>query len=70
MIFSKEICMKKRIGTVMCLSGILLLIQPDFKSDEVMMMLNYILVHYWPIGLIVAGAFMMNQKQKPRRNKN
>ena len=52
------------------MSGILLLIQPSLNVDEIVNLLNYLLVHYWPIGLVIVGANMMNQKNKPRRNKN
>lgn len=62
--------MKKRFGFILCMSGTLLLIQPSLDVDEIVVVLNYLLVHYWPIGLVIVGANMMNQKNKPRRNKN
>ena len=62
--------MKKRLGFIFCMSGILLLIQPSLNVDEIINLLNYLLAHYWPIGLVIVGANMMNQKNKPRRNKN
>ena len=52
------------------MSGILLLIQPSLNFDEIINLLNYLLAHYWPIALVIVGANMMNQKNKPRRNKN
>ena len=62
--------MKKRLGFIFCMSGILLLIQPSLNLDEIINLFNYLLAHYWPIALVIVGANMMNQKNKPRRNKN
>ncbi len=59
--------MRKRIGLVLCISGILLLIQPDIQEEQLILVLNYVLVHYWPLGLIMLGINMMSKKQKPRR---
>ena len=62
--------MKKRLGFIFCISGIILLIQPSLNVDEIVNLLNYLLVHYWPIALVIVGANMMNHKNKERRNKN
>lgn len=59
--------MKKRLGFIFCASGMMLMMQPEMDVEEISMFVNYVLVHYWPLALIVVGLSMMNKKQKPRR---
>ena len=62
--------MRKRIGFIFCMSGVLLLLNPSLEINDFVLVFNYIFVHYWPIGLIMIGLSLINQKNKPRRNKN
>lgn len=59
--------MKRRIGFLLLLSGIILMIRPDVDGEQMLLLVNYVLVHYWPLGLIMVGMSMMNKKQKQRR---
>lgn len=67
MLISKEKCMKRRIGFLLLLSGIILMIRPDMNVEQVSLFMNYVVVHYWPLALIMVGMSMMNKKQKQRR---
>lgn len=62
--------MRKRVGLILCISGILLLMNPSLEMDDLIAMFNFVLVHYWPTGLVMIGLSLLNHKSKPRRNKN
>lgn len=62
--------MRKRLGFILCISGVLLLMNPSLETEDFITMFNYIFVHYWPMGLIMVGLSLLNHKTKPRRNKN
>ncbi len=61
--------MRQRIGFILCISGIVLLFEPNFDMEQMIYTLNYGLTQYWPVGLILLGFMMMQKKQTRRSNK-
>lgn len=58
--------MRKRVGLILLLTGLMLLIKPNFDFDQVMLALNYFVANYWPLGLIAVGALLLwPQPRKP-----
>lgn len=59
--------MRQRIGLILCISGFILLLEPNFDLEQMIYALNYGLSQYWPISLVIIG-FMLMQKKQPRRS--
>lgn len=62
--------MRKRVGIILIVSGLVLIIKPSFDFDMMMLGLNYIAVHYWPLGFIFIGALLLwPQKHSTKRRR-
>lgn len=62
--------MRKRIGLILIVSGLILLLKPSFDFDTIMMGFNYIVAQYWPIGFVFVGALLLwPQKHATRKRK-
>jgi len=62
--------MRRRVGIILIVSGLILIIKPNLDFDTMMMGLNYIAVHYWPIGFIFIGALLLwPQKHSAKRKR-
>ncbi len=62
--------MRKHIGWVLIISGLILLWKPSFDFDTMMMTINYLTVHYWPIGFVFVGVLLLwPQKRTPQKRK-
>lgn len=60
--------MKRIIGLIGVLLGILFLIKPGFDVLQLLEALSYLSVRYWPILLIVFGVYLqVDNKKKKRR---
>lgn len=59
--------MKRRIGLVATLVGILLLIKPSFDLYDFFEASSYVFVKYWPIMLIAFGVFLQSGNKGKRR---
>lgn len=61
--------MRQRIGFILCMSGVVLLLEPNFDLEQMIYALNYGMSQYWPTLLIFVGFMMMKKKQTRRSNK-
>lgn len=59
--------MRERAGLIIMISGLILLIKPNFDVEQMVMSLNYIVANYWPAGLILLGLLLINPTKKKRR---
>lgn len=59
--------MKERAGVIIMVTGLILLIKPNFNLEQMMMSLNYIVANYWPVGLILLGVILINPRKRKRR---
>lgn len=57
--------MRKRIGIILAITGLVLLVKPNFDFDQIMLMVNYIIANYWPLGLIIVGVLLVIPQAKP-----
>lgn len=57
--------MRKRIGIILCLTGIMLLVKPNFDLKQIMMQVNYIIANYWPLALVIVGLLLVWPQSKP-----
>lgn len=55
--------MRQRAGMILCVTGIVLLVKPNFDFEQIIYQLNYVIVHYWPVFLVITGFMMMGKKQ-------
>lgn len=58
--------MRQRIGAILFVTGMVLLIKPNFDLDQIMLSMNYWIVQYWPIGFVILGILLINPKKKRR----
>lgn len=58
--------MRQRIGAILFVTGVVLLIKPNFDLDQIMLSMNYLIVQYWPIGFVIAGMLMIGPRKKRR----
>lgn len=56
--------MRKRIGIILCLTGIMLLVKPNFNLEQIMMQVNYIIANYWPLALVILGLLLVWPQSK------
>lgn len=61
--------MKRKIGVIATLIGILLLIRPNFDMKDFMEASTYILIRYWPIILIAFGVFLQSGSKTKRKRR-
>lgn len=59
--------MKRKIGLVATLVGILLLIKPSFNLLDFFEASSYMFIRYWPIILIAFGVFLQSGTKGKRR---
>lgn len=62
--------MRERIGVILGISGILLLIEPSINQQQMTTYLTYIVEHYWPVGLILAGMILINPGKRKTGSRN
>lgn len=58
--------MRQRMGIIIAISGIVLLIKPQFDIDQISMNINYAVANYWPLFLVFLGLIFMMPKKKKR----
>ena len=70
-LFPKDVkMMRKRLGVFLIFIGLLFLIKPSFDFETIMLGLNYILAHDWPIAFIFVGLLLVwPQKGSPHKRK-
>ncbi len=62
--------MRKRVGIILIMSGFILIIKPSLDMEAVMLGLNDLAVHYWPIGFIFIGTLLLwPQKRSQTKRK-
>lgn len=62
--------MRKRVGLILIFNGLLFLIKPSFDFQTIMLGLNYILAHDWPIIFIFIGLLLVwPQKSSAHKKK-
>lgn len=62
--------MRERAGLILGVTGVILLVKPNFDLEQMLMNVNYWIANYWPIGLILLGVFLMNPRKKKNRGKS
>lgn len=62
--------MRQRIGMILGITGVVLLVKPNFDPEQMMLQFNYIVANYWPVVLVVAGMIMLGPKNKRKRSRN
>ncbi|WP_416326482.1 hypothetical protein [[Eubacterium] hominis] len=60
--------MKQRIGLILALAGVILLIEPKMDINVMADTAQQLLIHYWPIGLVLLGACLITPKKKKRKS--
>lgn len=58
--------MRQRAGAILCITGIILLVKPNFDFDQIILTMNYLCVQYWPIAFVVVGMLLLGPKKKRR----
>lgn len=61
--------MRRHVGVILVVSGLILLIKPSFDFDTMMMGINYLVVHYWPAGFIFVGALLLWPQKRTNRKR-
>lgn len=61
--------MRKRVGIILIVSGLILIIKPSLDFDMMILGFNYIAVHYWPLGFIFIGALLLLPEKKSTKRK-
>lgn len=61
--------MWQRIGVILVISGMSLLVGSSGGVEALALILNYLLIHYWPLVLIYIGYKFMIKKPKRAQNK-
>ena len=61
--------MRERAGFIIGISGVVLLLKPNFDPDQMAMYFNYLVGNYWPAILIIIGLLLVNPKKKKNRGK-
>lgn len=62
--------MRERAGLIIGITGVILLVKPNFDIEQMMMNVNYIVANYWPVGLILLGVLLINPRKKKSRSKS
>ena len=62
--------MRERAGFIIGISGVVLLLKPNFDPDQMAMYFNYLVGNYWPAILIIIGLLLVNPKKKKTRGKS
>ncbi len=62
--------MRRRIGFIFALSGIILLCEPTIDQHQIMESMNSITMKYWPAILIFIGLVLVNPKKKRNKGKS
>lgn len=62
--------MRERAGLIIGITGVILLVKPNFDVEQIMMNLNYMIANYWPVGLILLGVLLINPRKKKSRSKS
>ena len=62
--------MRERAGFIIGISGVVLLLKPNFDPDHMAMYFNYLVGNYWPAILIIIGLLLVNPKKKKTRGKS
>ena len=62
--------MRERAGFSIGISGVVLLLKPNFDPDQMAMYFNYLVGNYWPAILIIIGLLLVNPKKKKTRGKS
>ncbi|MEF9967417.1 MAG: hypothetical protein RSC10_07380 [Longicatena sp.] len=61
--------MRERAGLIIVITGIVLLVKPNFDVEQMIMSLNYIIANYWPIALVFIGVVLINPKKRRPRSR-
>ena len=59
--------MRKRIGYICVISGIILLINPNMEYDLMKIFIANLLHKYWPILLVILGFSLQSKTPKSRK---
>ena len=62
--------MRERAGFIIGISGVVLLLKPNFDPDQMAMYFNYLVGNYWPAILIIIGLLLVHPKKKKTRGKS
>ena len=62
--------MRERAGFIIGISGVVLLLKPNFDPDQMAMYFNYLGGNYWPAILIIVGLLLVNPRKKKTRGKS
>ena len=55
--------MKQRLGIILILTGMILLINPEFEFNILIIYMKEFMIRYWPICLVVLGIALVNKRQ-------
>lgn len=61
--------MKERAGLIIMITGVILLIKPNFDIEQIAMSFNYVVANYWPVALVLIGLLLVNPKKKKTRSR-
>lgn len=59
--------MRERAGLIIVVTGLILLVKPNFDIEQMVMSFNYIVANYWPAGLIIIGLLLITPSKKKRK---
>lgn len=59
--------MRQRVGVILGVTGIVLLLKPNFDPEQIVMQFNYLLSNYWPILLILLGMALIAPGHKKKK---
>ena len=59
--------MKKRIGGILIVSGVVLLLNPQMEFSVLLPELEKVLISYWPLALIILGLTLQNDRRKAKK---
>lgn len=60
--------MKERLGLILAAAGVILLMEPKVDLKVMYEQSGAFLFHYWPVGLILLGAVLINPKKKKKKS--
>ena len=61
--------MRERAGFIIGISGVVLLLKPNFDPDQMAMYFNYIVGNYWPAILIISACSWLTRKRRKQEGK-
>ena len=61
--------MRERAGFIIGISGVVLLLKPNFDPDQMAMYFNYLVGNYWPAILIIIGLLRKRRKQEGKADR-